>query len=83
LLKASLVAVLDRKQVNVAATKLEEWISWASRSQLEPFRRVARCPDKARTRGGTWRGGSVCTDRAAKQRCLVNRSERIRVGRET
>jgi len=42
LLKASLVAVLDRKQVNVAATKLEEWISWASRSQLEPFRRVAR-----------------------------------------
>ena len=42
LLKASLAAVLDRKQVNVAATKLEEWISWASRSQLEPFRCVAR-----------------------------------------
>lgn len=42
LLKSALAAVLDRKQVNVAATKLDEWISWASRSRLEPFRRVAR-----------------------------------------
>lgn len=42
LLKDALAAVLDRKQVNVAATKLDEWISWAARSRLEPFRRVAR-----------------------------------------
>lgn len=42
LLKEALAAVLDRKQVHVAATKLDEWISWASRSRLEPFRRVAR-----------------------------------------
>ena len=42
LLKDALAALLDRKQVNVAATKLDEWISWASRSRLAPFRRVAR-----------------------------------------
>jgi transposase len=42
LLKDALAAVLDRKQVNVAAQKLDEWISWAARSRLEPFRRVAR-----------------------------------------
>lgn len=42
LLKDALAAVLDRKQVNVAATKLDEWISWAARSRLAPFRRVAR-----------------------------------------
>ena len=42
LLKDALAAVLDRKQVNVAATKLDEWISWASRSRLAPFQRVAR-----------------------------------------
>lgn len=42
LLKESLAAVLDRKQVNVAATKLDEWIQWAQRSRLEPFRKVAR-----------------------------------------
>jgi transposase len=42
LLKDALAAVLDRKQVNVAKTKLDEWISWASRSRLEPFRRIAR-----------------------------------------
>lgn len=42
LLKEALAAVLDRKQVNVAATKLDEWIGWAQRSRLAPFRRVAR-----------------------------------------
>jgi transposase len=42
LLKEVLAAVLDRKQVNVAATKLDEWIAWAQRSRLAPFRRVAR-----------------------------------------
>lgn len=42
LLKDALAALLDRKQVNVAATKLDEWIAWASRSRLAPFRRVAR-----------------------------------------
>jgi len=42
LLKEALAAVLDRRQVHVAAQKLDEWISWALRSRLEPFRRVAR-----------------------------------------
>jgi len=42
LLKEALAAVLDHKQVHVAGRKLNEWISWALRSRLEPFRRVAR-----------------------------------------
>lgn len=42
MLKEALIAVLDRRQVNVAAKKLREWISWAARSQLAPFRRLAR-----------------------------------------
>jgi transposase len=42
LLKEALAAVLDRRQVNVASTKLDEWIAWAQRSRLAPFRRVAR-----------------------------------------
>ena len=41
LLKESLAAILDGKQVHVARRKLGEWIGWAFRSQLAPFRRVA------------------------------------------
>ncbi len=42
LLKETLAAIFDRRQVNVARTKLEEWIAWASRSKLKPFVKVAR-----------------------------------------
>ena len=42
LLKESLVAVLDRRQVHVARRKLLEWLQWAARSRLAPFVRVAR-----------------------------------------
>jgi transposase len=41
LLKESVAAILDGKQVNVARRKLDEWIAWAFRSQLAPFRRLA------------------------------------------
>src|SRR5690606_32507726 len=37
LLKESLLAVLDRKQVNVARRKLDEWVAWARRSRLAPL----------------------------------------------
>ena len=42
LLKATLCAQLDRHQPNVAREKIEEWIAWALRSRLEPFRKAAR-----------------------------------------
>jgi transposase len=42
LLKEAILAVLDRRQVNVARQKLGEWISWALHSGLEPFARCAR-----------------------------------------
>lgn len=42
LLKETLAAIFDRRQVNVARTKLLEWIDWAQRSRLEPFKKVAR-----------------------------------------
>ena len=41
LLKESLAGILDGKQVHVARRKLGEWIGWAFRSQLAPFRRLA------------------------------------------
>jgi transposase len=41
LLKETLAKILDGGQVNVARGKLQEWIGWANRSQLAPFRRVA------------------------------------------
>jgi transposase len=37
LLKESLAAILDRRQVNVAEQKLLEWLDWAARSKLAPF----------------------------------------------
>lgn len=42
LLKETLAAIFDGRQVNVARAKLTEWMGWAKRSQLEPFARVAR-----------------------------------------
>ena len=42
LLKETLAGVLDRRQVNVARVKLQEWTSWATRSRLRPFQRLAR-----------------------------------------
>jgi transposase len=41
LLKETLAAILDRKQVNVARRKLDEWLAWAVRSRLAPFRKLA------------------------------------------
>ena len=41
LLKESLAAIFDRRQVNVARQKLLEWISWAGRSRLAPFKKLA------------------------------------------
>jgi len=42
LLKEALVGILDRRQVNVAQRKLEEWCAWAARSRLQPFVKLAR-----------------------------------------
>jgi transposase len=42
LLKESLLDILDRHQVGVAARKLDEWCRWAMRSQLRPFKKLAR-----------------------------------------
>ena len=41
LLKETLAKILDGAQVNVARNKLLDWIAWANRSQLRPFRKVA------------------------------------------
>jgi transposase len=42
LLKETLAKILDGAQVNVARSRLLDWIGWATRSRLKPFRRVAR-----------------------------------------
>jgi transposase len=42
LLKETLAKILDGAQVNVARDKLHDWIGWAARSRLPPFRKVAR-----------------------------------------
>jgi transposase len=41
MLKESLAAILDGRQVNVARDKLREWIGWAKRSRLAPFIKLA------------------------------------------
>lgn len=41
LLKETLAAVLDSGQINVAKRKLDEWLSWARRSRLAPFKNLA------------------------------------------
>ena len=46
LLKEALLAVLDRRQCNVARRKLDEWLAWARRSRLAPFVKLARTMSK-------------------------------------
>jgi transposase len=41
LLKTAISDILGRRQVNVVKQKLEEWISWVSRSRLPSFKKVA------------------------------------------
>jgi transposase len=41
LLKESLAEILGRRQVQVVRDKLLEWISWATRSRLSQFKKVA------------------------------------------
>lgn len=41
LLKETLAAILDGRQVNVARRKLLEWTDWAARSRLRPFCKLA------------------------------------------
>jgi len=48
LLEETLLAVLDRRQVNVASAKLDEWLAWACRSKLAPFVKLARTIRKHR-----------------------------------
>jgi transposase len=42
MLKEGLAGILDGLDVDVARLKLREWIGWASRSRLEPFKKLAR-----------------------------------------
>ena len=42
MLKEGLAGILDGLDVDVARTKLGEWLGWASRSRLEPFKKLAR-----------------------------------------
>lgn len=42
LLKATLIEILERRQPNVARTKLLEWCSWTARSRLAPFAKAGR-----------------------------------------
>ena len=42
LLKAAIVDILGRRQVNVVRQMLRQWISWATRSRLPSFKKVAR-----------------------------------------
>lgn len=42
LLKETLAGILGGRQVNVARRKLGEWITWATRSRLAPFQKLAR-----------------------------------------
>jgi transposase len=42
LLKSSLSDILGRRQVNVVREKLEQWIIWAIRSRLKPFKKAAK-----------------------------------------
>jgi transposase len=41
LLKESLAEILDGMEIDVARVKLREWIGWADRSRLDPFRKLA------------------------------------------
>lgn len=46
LLKESLAAILDGRQINVARRRLTQWIAEARRSRLPHFKRVARTIEK-------------------------------------
>lgn len=48
LLKESLLDVLDRHQVHLAESKLDEWLTWARRSRLTPFVKLAGTVHKYR-----------------------------------
>jgi len=48
LLKESLLAILDRRQLGVAEKKLDEWLSWARSSELRPFEKLAETIDAHR-----------------------------------
>lgn len=48
LLKEALLAIFDRRQVHVADAKLDEWLAWARRSQLQPFIKLADTIDNHR-----------------------------------
>jgi transposase len=41
LLKTALADILGRRQVGVVRNKLTEWIAWARRSRLKPFKKAA------------------------------------------
>lgn len=49
LLKEALLAIFDRRQVNVAEAKLDEWLAWARRSRLLAFEKLAATIDKHRS----------------------------------
>lgn len=42
LMKDSLAAILDRRQIHVATKKLHEWIRWTWYSGIKPFERLSR-----------------------------------------
>lgn len=48
LLKEALIAVLERRQINVARRELDDWLAWARRSRLLPFVKLAKTIDKHR-----------------------------------
>lgn len=48
LLKETLLDILDRSQPNVVERKLSEWLRWAARSRLRPFKKLARTIRKYR-----------------------------------
>ena len=41
LLKETLCEILDNRDLDLARVKLTEWIGWAKRSRLEPFKKLA------------------------------------------
>ncbi len=41
LLKESLAEILDGLDIDVARVKLRDWVGWANRSRLEPFKKLA------------------------------------------
>lgn len=48
LLKETLADALDQRTLAAAGDALDDWLSWASRSRLEPFKRTARTIRKYR-----------------------------------